>query len=124
MKIYVGKNLRSLDRIGSAVAHFLKIGESVQIAYGGKERDIIIRFEKRLTKIYNEGVFGAQHYPESGFVIYTPTEFFVSDIKDETIKRTFSLEYSNLWLWIVRHVKDMIGITKTYINNYNARERF
>jgi hypothetical protein len=83
--LYVRKNLSSLDKLGGAVAVFLKRGLAVQLQYGVKERDIVVRFHKRLERLYNDDLeaHGAVVYPVQGFVVLDRNKVITSETKME-----------------------------------------
>lgn len=110
-KIYVRKNISSLDKIGNTIAHFLKKGLPVQIQYGEKERDIVVRFHKRMEPLYHDDLenHNKVEYPKSGFVVYDINKATTSETKIEkvegyrgNIKGIIVLVYDPLYINTIR----------------------
>jgi heat shock protein HspQ len=124
MNIYVQKNISSLSKIGQTVAHFLKSGKPVQVGYTTKhEREIIMRFQKRLDALYHEEV--EYTYPPTGYVTYLSDKMVVSETKDESIKATFMLSYDPIHIKsIYTFVSDMISDITGMIPQKKEKERW
>ena len=118
-QIYVQKNVKSLHKLGMAIAKELKCGNSVLVKYGLKERDIIVRFEKKLQKLYDD--VKDCSYPDNGYVLYTPKGFIVFPSKPDFNGKQIELIYSSEWY---RYLKYIVNIVKDLFKSYNNREKW
>lgn len=123
MDIYVRKNVKSLNVIGGAIARHLRCGISVQIQYTERERDIIVRFERRLEGLYG-GDFIPQDYPPSGWVYISPVAHQVSDTKRDEVKYNFVLVYDDLKSKIDRVGTACSEVIEYMHERYVNKERF
>ena len=120
-KLYVKKNIKSLDKMAMAVARYLKCGESVQILYGKDERDIVVRFQQRVNRIYDEEQ--VVEYPEEGSVIYYRHRI-ATNTEQQEIKRTYILEYDS-WGSRFRRVKETVSaIWNDIMSYFDNKERW
>jgi len=116
VKIYVKKNIKSIDAISEKVALHLKRGNSVQIQYTEQEREIIMRFHKRIidSKLYDE-LFEFE-FPSSGCIKYTNSKLEISTevFMEPTGYRHVILEYDSFaskW----KRIKELFEIIKNDI---------
>jgi hypothetical protein len=135
--IYVRKNLSSLDELGKTTAYFLKRGYAIQLQYGEKERDFIIRFHKRMGKLYHDDLENHEKvvYPTQGFVVYDINKATTSETKIEKvegnyiIKGIFNLVYDPFFIKeIVSHISSSLEDLGCDISSikkkYDERERW
>jgi hypothetical protein len=117
-KIYVKRSMSSLSKLGGAVAMYLKAGDRVLVKYNNtNERDVLIRFQKKLTVIY--GKIDVE-YPDSGYVIYDKTIATFKDKPDMHIRGEFELVYDG---WgFVKFWTMVSSIWNDFVGDYNKHK--
>lgn len=132
-RIYVRKNMNSISKISYQVAMYLKSGRSVQIQYSQKEREIAMRFHKKVTDsaLYDDREdLSKIEFPVAGFVKYSSSTVEINTDKfdDPNGQRHLILVYDNIKNRLIDfkvHYSNIKKLLPNIINNiFPKREKW
>ena len=126
-KLYVKKSVGTLNDIGSAVARYLKAGDTVLLRYHNKdEREIALRFHRRLKERLFKDMEDVD-YPETGYVRYhnKGVEVFDSEPTGHA-RKLIKLEYDPFMLkQFGKAFRSMFDVfIGDPLDNYSKREKW